>query len=93
MRIEKNNVIKKEIDLCVNMISIIYPLTTFPQIYIIYIDKNVDGISLLTWSLYLLCTFPLLLYSIYHKDKRMTVLFGMWTLVYLVVILGVMLHK
>ncbi|MBT4856294.1 PQ-loop repeat-containing protein [bacterium] len=57
----------KILDGIVSFICIIFPLTTIPQVKKIWMEQNVEGISLLTWVLYLVFTIPLIAYAIKKK--------------------------
>jgi len=76
----------------VGVIAVVYPLSAIPQILEIWINKNVEGVSLLTWSLFLMLTIPLIIYSIVKKDRKLTVMWGLWSIGYFGVILGLILY-
>jgi len=84
---------KKITDQLVSIISIIFPLTALPQIYNIWIVKEVEGVSLLTWLFFLILGVPLFLYATAHKDRRLQVMFGMWCAVYFLVVLGLLIYR
>jgi uncharacterized protein with PQ loop repeat len=74
------------------VISVIYPLTTLPQVYVIWVQHNAAGISLLTWVLYFFCSAPLLVYGIIHKTRPLIVMYVLWLLMFLLVIVGTLLY-
>ncbi len=76
----------------VGVISVIYPLSAIPQILEIWVHKNVEGVSLLTWSLFLMLTIPLIIYSIVKKERKLTMMWSFWSLGYLAIILGLILY-
>jgi len=88
MNIQKDALLEKT----VTFIAIVYPFTTIPQLMNIWVDKNVAGVSVLTWSLYLILTIPLLLYSVRIKEKRLTLMWSLWLVIYLLIISGVILY-
>ena len=77
----------------VTIISFVFPLTAIPQIYEIWVLKNAQGVSFLTWLLFLLLTIPLLGYAIVHKDKRLKLMWALWLITYAIVLVGLILYK
>jgi len=69
------------------------PLTTIDQLYIIYIQKKVDGVSALTWFMYGFLTIPLFAYPLIRKDKPMIILNGLWIIIDWSVWVGVLIHS
>ncbi|MCP3942873.1 MAG: hypothetical protein GY710_15490 [Desulfobacteraceae bacterium] len=80
------------LDKIVFIVTLFFPLTTIPQILKIWLYKNAQGISIITWFLFILCTIPLLLHCIIRKDKALTVMFSLWIVVYLIVIVGTAIY-
>jgi uncharacterized protein with PQ loop repeat len=64
-----NNRFKKPttIDALALIVSIIQPLTTIPQIYLIYKSQDASQVSLFMWSSYNIASVILLLYGMKHK--------------------------
>jgi len=71
---------------------ILMPLTTVPQIYKIYIFKEVAGISLAMWIMYSISCSIMLMYAITHKLKQLIVLNLLWLIAQLVIIFGVLIY-
>ena len=82
---EKRDLFETFVTVC----AIIVPFTTLPQLYTIYIDKQADGVSALTWLLYALLTVPLFFYAKRKKDKPMIILNGLWVIFEILVSVGV----
>lgn len=55
------------IDTLALAVGIIQPLTTIPQIYLIYSSQDVSQVSLFMWTGYNIASVILLLYGIKHK--------------------------
>ncbi|MBU0953023.1 MAG: hypothetical protein KKA90_01205 [Nanoarchaeota archaeon] len=81
------------LDNLVLIVAVVYPLSTIPQILDIWVGKNVAGVSLLTWTLFLFLQSILLLYGLAHKDKKLTVMWGLWVLMYFLVVVGLVLFR
>jgi uncharacterized protein with PQ loop repeat len=74
------------------IVGTIGPFTVLPQIYSIFTTKSAHGVSLTTWTLIFIVTFPWILYGIAHKEKNIIVSFILWEVVNLGVVIGVLLY-
>ena len=83
---------KSSVEKLVNVVIFVYPLTAVPQIVKIWVHKNATGVSALTWLLFLVMIIPLILYSIIQKEKKLTFMWGTWSIIYVVVIVGTLLY-
>ncbi|MBS3156133.1 hypothetical protein J4413_02780 [Candidatus Woesearchaeota archaeon] len=83
----------KTIDNLVTVVAVVYPLSTIPQIIGIWVNKNTEGISLITWSLFLVLQSILLVYGIAHKEKRLILMWSLWCLVYAIIVVGLVLYS
>ncbi len=73
--------------------GIIGPFTVLPQIYSIFSTHSATGVSLMTWALIFIVTFPWILYGVAHKDKSIIVSFILWEVVNLAVVVGVLMYR
>lgn len=73
--------------------GIIGPFTILPQIYSIFSSHSAIGVSLMTWVLIFVVTFPWILYGVAHKDKSIIVSFTLWEVVNLAVVVGVLMYR
>jgi uncharacterized protein with PQ loop repeat len=74
------------------VVGVIGPFTVLPQIYSIFSTHSADGVSLVTWGLMFIVTFPWILYGVAHKEKSIIVSFTLWEVVNLTVVAGVLLY-
>jgi uncharacterized protein with PQ loop repeat len=74
------------------VVGVIGPFTVLPQIYSIFSSHSAKGVSLATWTLIFIVTFPWILYGLAHKDKSIIVSFILWEIVNLSVVIGVLLY-
>ena len=74
------------------VVGVIGPFTVLPQIYSIYHTHSATGVSMATWLLIFIVTFPWILYGMAHKDKSIIVSFTLWEVVNLTVVVGVLLY-
>jgi uncharacterized protein with PQ loop repeat len=54
-------------------VAILSPIMTLPQLMQIWVDRNVAGVSLLTWSSYTVFAGFWLMYGLVHKEKPIIV--------------------
>src|SRR5688572_643718 len=77
------------IDRLVNVIAVVGPLTSVPQIVEIwFVDKSAAGVSLLTWSLFLVMAVVWLLYGIVHASRPIIVSNALWFVAQGIIVLG-----
>jgi uncharacterized protein with PQ loop repeat len=74
------------------IVGVIGPFTVLPQTYTIFSTKSASGVSLTTWILIFIVTFPWILYGLAHKEKNIIVSFILWEVVNLSVVIGVLLY-
>jgi MtN3 and saliva related transmembrane protein len=73
--------------------AVIMPLTTLPQIFMLYGTKNASGLSLSMWVLYAIGCVPFLLFGIIYRHKQLILLNVLWLLVQAVMIVGILLYR
>ncbi len=81
------------VDRLVLVVAVLYPLSTIPQILDIWVGRNVQGVSLLTWLLFLVLQSILLAYGIVHKDRKLTLMWALWVLMYVLVVAGLVVYR
>jgi MtN3 and saliva related transmembrane protein len=65
----QENKLKHVLDILVYFASLFGIVMTFPQLWIIWVEKNAAGISVLSWSAYTLTALIWMMYGIVHKEK------------------------
>ena len=63
------------------IVSIIQPLTTIPQIYLVYQSQDASQVSLFMWTGYNISSVILLLYGIKHRLLPIIVAQILWLIV------------
>jgi uncharacterized protein with PQ loop repeat len=84
---------RKEIDWLMWFSGIVGPLSTIPQIWTVFVDKNVAGLSLLTGGLYTVSSMIGLLYAMLHRLGALVVSNTLWLIVNGLVAAGVVLYR
>lgn len=91
---DKNgNGVDDRLDIITNFCAVILPFTTIDQLYLIYIKRQTEGVSGITWFLYGLLSIPLFFYSLKRKDTPMIILNGLWVIIDWGVWVGVILYS
>ena len=57
------------IDRAIYVFSFFGIIFTIPQVMKIWVDRDVQGVSFITWAAYLAAALFWLLYGLYHKEK------------------------
>jgi uncharacterized protein with PQ loop repeat len=89
---DKSSSYKVFLDKLTFVAGIIGPFTVLPQIYSIFSTHSATGVSLVTWALMFIVTFPWILYGLAHKDKAIISSFILWEVVNLTVVIGVLIY-
>ena len=82
----------KFLDKLTFVVGVIGPFTVLPQSYNIFHTHSATGVSLATWGLIFIVTFPWILYGLAHRDKSIIVSFTLWEVMNLSVVIGVLLY-
>lgn len=77
------------IDRVVSVVAFIGPLTSVPQIVEIWlVDRNAQGVSLMTWLGFMLMAAVWLIYGIVHKQRPIIISNALWIVAQGLVVLG-----
>jgi len=74
------------------IIGVIGPFVVVPQIWSIFTTQSAEGVSLMTWLLMFIVTFPWVLYGLAHRDAAIITSFTLWEVANLTVVIGVLLY-
>jgi len=86
------NLLKKYMDKWIFIIALIGPLLTIPQVWMIWMNKNAESISLFTWGAYILSAILWLIYGIIHKEKAIIFSNILWMIVNVAVLIGAIIY-
>lgn len=84
---------KRLINRVCSVFAVLMPMTTIPQIYLLYSSKNAAGLSLAMWVLYTIGCIPFLLFGYIYKHRQIVVLNTLWLIVQVVMIVGILLYS
>ena len=82
----------KTFDRLTYVTGILLPILTIPQAYSVLVDKSTDGVSLVTWSFYLLSSTLFAIYGIVHKEKLLMVTYIPFVVVEAAIVIGILIN-
>lgn len=68
------------------------PIVTLPQLFQIWITKNADGLSLITWVSYLFIVIIMTMYGIIHKEKPLIIMYAPLIVIDILIIIGAIIY-
>jgi len=74
------------------VIGVIGPFVVVPQIWSIFSTQSAEGVSMMTWLLMFIVTFPWVLYGLAHRDVAIISSFTLWEIANATVVVGVLLY-
>ncbi len=89
----KHKLETSKLDSLALLVSIIQPLTTIPQIYLIYSSRDASQVSFFMWAAYNVASVILLLYGIRHKILPIICAQTLWLVVQTPMMLSVFIFN
>lgn len=75
------------------LFGVLAPLFTLPQILSIWHNASAEGISLITWIAYWVCSVFWFAYSWYHHDRPLILTHGLWVVMQTAVLVGILVFR
>jgi len=79
---------KRFLDRLIFVVGALGPLATIPQVYTIFAHHDSSGISVFSWSAYVLFDIVWLTYGIVHKEKVLIFANILWIVVNGLIVIG-----
>jgi uncharacterized protein with PQ loop repeat len=79
-------------DKAIYLVAISGPLVTIPQILKIWIEQNPTGVSIISWTGYLIGAFFWITYGFMHNEKPIIVANLLWIVLTSLIITGVFIY-
>jgi len=73
--------------------AIIGPFMTLPQLYGIWVQKNVAGVSVISWSGFAFFNMIFIIYGIMNKEKLIIMNNSIWFIVQVFVVIGILINS
>ncbi len=79
-------------DKLVYVAAILGPVMTIPQLAVVYLERNVAGLSFVSWFSYIILNMIWLSYGILHKDRPIIITSAAWAVMHGLVAFGIVLY-
>ncbi len=76
-----------------NVFSVVTMVMTVPQVFTIWIGGNASGVSLVSWSSYLLAACLWFIYGVQKHDKTIYLACIGWILLDAAIVVGVVIYR
>ncbi len=87
------NKFKNFIDKLIYIVGFIWPIMTVPQLATIWIDQNSSGVSLISWTTYLLTSTVWVIYWILHRDRVIIITFSIWIIMDILIVVWILMNN
>lgn len=84
---------KNIMDKVVYFASFLGIVMTIPQILVVWVQHLTEGISIISWIGYTIIAIVWTIYGFLHKEKPLIIINGMWIILDLLIVLGVLLFR
>lgn len=74
------------------VVALAGPLSSIPQAWEIWIERNALGVSFVTWTLFLLSSVIWLLYAILKRDRPLIISNSLWVVAEAIIMVGAALY-
>ena len=79
-------------DKIIYIVGIFGPVMTVPQLVKIWIEQNAAGVSLLSWSGFIIYSLFWVTYGIIHKEKPIIFTHSLWAIMQFLIVIGVFIY-
>ena len=86
------NRLKNMMDRLIYFFGILGPVMAIPQLAEIWVVKNTQGVSEITWGAFLIIAFFWLFYGILHKEKPIIITYIGWIIADLLILAGILIY-
>jgi uncharacterized protein with PQ loop repeat len=91
-QLKEGTKVARFIDKMIYVVAIATPLMTIPQVWEVWVNKTVMGVSIATWIGYLLASVCWLVYGKLHRDKPIIYTQTLWIIFSAMVVVGLMVY-
>ena len=81
------------IDELIYVVAFMGPLMTIPQVITIWLERKVEGISIITWSSYAVLSIFWISYGLIHKEKPIILANVLFLFVNTTIVIGVLIFN
>lgn len=73
--------------------SVITMVLTVPQVWVVWVDREVGGVSLISWGAYLVSACLWFVYGIQKRDKTIYLACIGWIIMDAAIVIGIIIHR
>lgn len=84
---------KRTVDRMMGMVAFIGPASASPQVIEIFAHQSAQGVSLLSWVMYLMLGTVSLAYGLFHHLKPIIISQVLWAVMDILVIVGIVMYS
>lgn len=84
---------KHILDRTIYIASFAGPMTAFPQIYQIFSTQSASGVSIWSWIMGLGFSAIWITYALFYKIKPILIAQSLWTMIDIIIIVGIMMYN
>lgn len=84
---------KRFIDMLIYIGGIVSPVMTLPQLFKIWVEKNIVGVSLATWVAFLVGGLFWIAYGVIHKEKPIIFIYSLGTVINALIVAGIIINQ
>ena len=84
---------KNFMDKAIYLVGIFGPIMTIPQVMKIWFERDISGVSAVSWASYLFIAIFWLTYGIMHKEKPIIIVYTGWIVMELLIVIGILVHR
>jgi len=82
----------RSLDRLTYVTGIMLPVLTIPQAYMVIMEKETSGVSLLTWSFYLFASLLFAVYGVIHRERLLMMTYFPFTIIEGAIVAGLLLQ-
>ena len=83
---------KRIIDKIIYIAAFAGPIMTIPQVTEIWVNKNPGGVSMISWSSYIILSTIWLVYGLLHKEKPIIISSIFWIILEVHIVIGIIIY-
>jgi uncharacterized protein with PQ loop repeat len=83
---------KRVIDRLVYIAGIVGPIMSIPQVLRVWVEQEARGISLISYSSYIILDLVWITYGLVHKEKPIVIMYILWTFVNISIVVGALTY-
>lgn len=80
-------------DKFIYIMVILAPISNLPQLYNVWIEKNVSGVSYISWFIFSLSSIAWFIYGFLHKDKHVMIMYSSLMIIQALIAIGAMMNR